>query len=54
MTAPLQLIALSFSRDIGSQDRILAEADRLRGRAVLRLPDMVFVARRHHRAADHR
>ena len=45
MTAPLQVIALSFSRDAGSEDRILAEVDRLRGRGVLRLLDMVFVAR---------
>jgi len=45
MTAPLQVIALSFSRDAGSEDRILAEVDRLCGRGVLRLLDMLFVAR---------
>ena len=45
MTAPLQVIALRFSRDAGSEDRILAEVDRLRGRGVLRLLDMLFVAR---------
>ena len=45
MTAPLQVIALSFNRDAGSEDRILAEVDRLRGRGVLRLLDMVFVAK---------
>jgi len=45
MTAPLQVIALSFSRGSGSEDRILAEVDRLRGRGVLRLLDMLFVAR---------
>ena len=45
MTAPLQVIALSFSREAGSEDRILAEVDRLRGRGVLRLLDMLFVAR---------
>jgi len=45
MTAPLQVIALSFSRDAGLEDRILAEVDRLRGRGVLRLLDMLFVAR---------
>src|SRR5580693_7557970 len=45
MTAPLQVIALRFSRDDGSEDRILAEVDRLRGRGVLRLLDMLFVAR---------
>jgi DNA-binding CsgD family transcriptional regulator len=45
MTAPLQVIALSFSRDAGSGDRILAEVDRLRGRGVLRLLDMLFVGK---------
>jgi DNA-binding NarL/FixJ family response regulator len=45
MTAPLQVIALSFSRDAGSEDKILAEVDRLRGRGVLRLLDMLFVAK---------
>src|ERR1700722_5130544 len=45
MTAPLQVIALSFSRDAGSEDRILAEVNRLRGRGVLRLLDMLFVAK---------
>ncbi len=45
MTAPLQVIAVSFSRDTGSENRILAEVDRLRGRGVLRLLDMIFVAK---------
>ena len=45
MTAPLQVIALSFNREAGSEDRILAEVDRLRGRGVLRLLDMLFVAK---------
>src|SRR5260370_752441 len=45
MTGPLQVIALSFSRDAGAEDRILAEVDRLRGRGVLRLLDMLFVAK---------
>jgi DNA-binding NarL/FixJ family response regulator len=45
MTAPLQVIALSFSRDADAEDRILAEVDRLRGRGVLRLLDMLFVAK---------
>jgi DNA-binding NarL/FixJ family response regulator len=39
------VIALSFSRDADSGDRILAEVDRLRGRGVLRLLDMLFVAK---------
>jgi len=45
MTAPLQVIALSFNRDAGAEDRILDEVDRLRGRGVLRLLDMLFVAK---------
>jgi DNA-binding NarL/FixJ family response regulator len=45
MTAPLQVIALSFSRNAGAEDRLLAEVDRLRGRGVLRLLDMLFVAK---------
>jgi hypothetical protein len=45
LTAPLQVIALSFSRGAGAEDRILAEVDRLRGRGVLRLLDMLFVAK---------
>ena len=45
MTAPLQVIALGFSRGAGSEDRILAEVDRLRGRGVLRLLDMLFVGK---------
>src|SRR6185503_13551715 len=45
IAAPLQVIALSFSRDAGAEDRILAEVDRLRGRGVLRLLDMLFVAK---------
>jgi DNA-binding NarL/FixJ family response regulator len=45
MTAPLQVIALSFSRGAGSEDRILAEVDRLRGRGVLRLLDMLVVGK---------
>src|ERR1700744_2826123 len=45
MTAPLQVIALSFSRDAGAEGRIIAEVDRLRGRGVLRLLDLVFLAK---------
>jgi DNA-binding CsgD family transcriptional regulator len=45
MTAPLQVIALSFSRGAGAEDRILAEVDRLRGRGVLRMLDMLFVGK---------
>jgi DNA-binding NarL/FixJ family response regulator len=45
MAAPLQVIAVSFSRGPGAEDRILAEVDRLRGRGVLRLLDLLFVAK---------
>jgi len=45
MAAPLQVIALSFSRNAGAEDRLLAEVDRLRGRGVLRLLDMLFLAK---------
>ena len=45
MTAPLQVIALSFSREGDAEGRILAEVDRLRGRGVLRLLDMLFVTK---------
>jgi DNA-binding NarL/FixJ family response regulator len=45
MATPLQVIVLSFSRDAGAGDRILAEVDRLRGRGVLRLLDMFFVGK---------
>ena len=45
MTAPLQVIAVSFSPDADAEGRILAEVDRLRGRGILRLLDMLFVAK---------
>ena len=45
MTAPLQVIAFSFSLGADFEERILAEVDRLRGRGVLRLLDMLFVAK---------
>jgi DNA-binding NarL/FixJ family response regulator len=45
MTAPLQLIALTFRLDAGAEDRLLAEVDRIEGRGVLRVLDMVFVAK---------
>ena len=53
MAAPLQVIALSFSRDAGAEDRILAEVDRLRGRGVLRLLDMLFVAKSQDGTIEH-
>jgi DNA-binding NarL/FixJ family response regulator len=46
MTAPLQLIGLTFHLDAEAESRLLAEVDRIEGRGVLRVLDMVFVARR--------
>src|SRR5450432_4203424 len=45
MTAPLQVIAFSFSLGADFEGRILEEVDRLQGRGVLRLLDMIFVAK---------
>src|SRR5215472_1962783 len=45
MTAPLQLIALTFRVDADAESRLLAEVDRIEGRGVLRVLDMVFVAK---------
>ena len=45
MTAPLQLIALTFRLDADAESRLLAELDRIEGRGVLRVLDMVFVAK---------
>jgi DNA-binding NarL/FixJ family response regulator len=46
MTAPLQLIALTFRLDADAQSRLLAEAGRIEGRGVLRVLDIIFVAKR--------
>jgi DNA-binding NarL/FixJ family response regulator len=45
MTAPLQLIGLSFRLDADAESRLLAEVGRIEGRGVLRVLDMVFVAK---------
>jgi DNA-binding NarL/FixJ family response regulator len=45
MTAPLQLIALTFRLDADVESRLLAEVDRIEGRGVLRVLDMVLVAK---------
>ena len=45
MTAPLQIIALTFDLDADAEQRILAEVDRVQGRGVLRVLDMVFLAK---------
>ena len=44
MTAPLQLIALTFRLGADAESRLLAEVDRIRGRGVLRVLDMVSLA----------
>ncbi len=46
MTGPLQVIAVGFGPDADFKDRILEEVDRLEGRGILRLLDMLFVAKR--------
>lgn len=46
MTAPLQVIAVSFTPDAGFEGRVLDEVDRLEGHGILRVLDMLFVAKR--------
>ncbi len=45
MPGPLQVIAVSFSPGSDFEARVLAEVDRLQGRGVLRLLDVIFVAK---------
>jgi DNA-binding NarL/FixJ family response regulator len=45
MPAPLQMIALTFRLDADAETRLLAEVDRIEGRGVLRVLDMVFLAK---------
>jgi DNA-binding CsgD family transcriptional regulator len=45
MPGPLQVIAVSFGRDADFEGRVLAELGRLQGRGVLRLLDLLFVAK---------
>ena len=45
MTAPLQLIALTFRLGADAEDRLLAEVDRIEGRGALRVLDVVFLAK---------
>jgi DNA-binding NarL/FixJ family response regulator len=45
MTAPLQLVALSFRLGADAEDRLLAEIDRIEGRGALRVLDVVFLAK---------
>ncbi len=45
MPGPLQVIAMSFGPGSDFQGRVLAEVDRLQGRGVLRLLDLLFVSK---------
>jgi DNA-binding CsgD family transcriptional regulator len=45
MPGPLQVIAVSFGPGSDFQGRVLAEVDRLQGRGVLRLLDLLFVSK---------
>jgi DNA-binding CsgD family transcriptional regulator len=45
MSGPLQVIAVSFGTSADFQGRVLAEVDRLQGRGVLRLLDLLLVAK---------
>src|SRR6185437_5184006 len=45
MPGPLQMIALTFRLDADAESRLLAEVDRIEGRGVLRVLDMVFLAK---------
>ena len=45
MTAPLQLIALTFRLGADAERRLLEEVDRIEGRGALRVLDVVFLAK---------
>src|ERR1700745_991906 len=45
MPGPLQVIAVSFGPGADFEGRVLAEVDRLQGRGMLRLLDVLFVAK---------
>ena len=45
MPGPLQMIALTFRLDADAESRLLAEVGRIEGRGVLRVLDMVFLAK---------
>jgi hypothetical protein len=46
MPGPLQVIAMSFGPGSDFRGRVLAEVDRLQGRGILRLLDLLFVSKR--------
>ena len=45
MPGPLQVIAVNFGPGADFEGRVLAEVDRLQGRGVIRLVDLLFVAK---------
>ena len=45
MPAPLQMIALTFRLDVDAESRLLAEVDQIEGRGVLRVLDMIVLAK---------
>ena len=45
MPGPLQVIAVGFGSSADARGRVLAEVDRLQGRGVVRLLDMLFVSK---------
>jgi DNA-binding NarL/FixJ family response regulator len=45
MTAPLQLVALTFRLGADAESRLLAEVDRIEGRGALRVLDVVLLAK---------
>jgi DNA-binding NarL/FixJ family response regulator len=45
MPSPLQVIAVSFGSGVDFEGRVLAEVDRLQGRGMLRVLDVLFVAK---------
>jgi len=45
MPGPMQVIAMSFGPGSDFHGRVLAEVDRLQGRGVLRLLDLLFVSK---------
>jgi DNA-binding NarL/FixJ family response regulator len=45
MAAPLQLVVLTFRRGADAESRLLAEVDRIEGRGVLRVLDVMFLAK---------
>jgi DNA-binding NarL/FixJ family response regulator len=45
MTAPLQLVALTFRLGADAESRLLAEVDRIEGRGALRVLDVMFLAK---------